>query len=53
MQQHALIRSYSSDGLAEDCQPVASGSIPVVYFDQCLGAALTQKLVETFFSAVF
>ena len=25
----------------------------VVYFDQLLGAAHTQKLVETFFSAVF
>ena len=27
--------------------------ICVVYFDQLLGAARTQKLVETFFSAVF
>ena len=29
------------------------GSTSVVYFDQLLGAARTQKLVETFFSAVF
>ena len=26
--------------------------MPVVYFDQLLGAALTHKLVETFFSAL-
>ena len=25
----------------------------VVYFDQLLGAARTQRLVETFFSAIF
>ena len=27
--------------------------LPVVYFDQLLGAARAQKLVETFFSDVF
>ena len=30
-----------------------SVKVTVVYFDQLLGACSTQKLVETFFSAVF
>ena len=32
---------------------ILNGNLNVVYFDQLVGAARTQKLVKTFFSAIF
>ena len=50
---HGKLVTWAASHVSHSSSHFSRRKAIVVYFDQLLGAARTQKLVETFFSAVF